>query len=290
MRDSYLNVYHGPIRGGKTISMTADIIINMINGRKAFTNYPIEFSLEVSPGVFRNYSSEIFNSDEIMLIDRDEIKKKYTESIIGWDEGALSMPARDFQSAENKLESQAMLLRGKLGMSIYFTVQYLSMWEKNMRLQEDNRIFCHDLSFMYPKSIPQRGLVVSQTWQDQSGRSTGMPYELTQRGYRQTFYAHSFWDTYDTTKTFPVVRNKISMQDVRNTLSEYDVTENEESNLLILQHTVEEFIVREQFRITAGILYEMAHRNGFQGKKTDIGISMINLGYRMSASGMWCLD
>jgi len=293
MRDSYMIVYHGPIRGGKTVSMTADIATDMLNGRQAFTNYPIEFDYqEDEDSPIKHYASEELIPDELLLIDKPEFKKKYTDCVIGWDEGALSLPAREFASAQNKLTSQTMLLRGKLEASIYFTVQYLSMWERNMRLQEDTLVFCHDLSFKFTNL--ERGSTISQAFQDMSGRSTGETFDESQMYYRQTFRAKMFWPIYDTKRTFSVVRDKIKYGDVRATLQngdwersdEYQLQQ-EDENRVVLSHLIEELKSQNQTRILGSILMNMAKQRGFQGRASDMGAILMSEGMYLTANGIW---
>ena len=288
-KDSYLNIYHGPIRGGKTASMTADGAIEMINGRRCFSNYRVEF-------IYRGkeYSAEPLDTNELMLIDKPEFKKKYSDCVILWDEGALSMPALEFQSAQNKLTTQAMLLRGKLEANIYFSVQYLSMFAKNMRLQEDNLVFCHDLSFKY-KTL-ERGSIISQAFQDISGRSTGETYEYSGMVYRQIFHAKTVWPIYDT-KEMPVsiVRERIKMADVRDALGNsvirdgsYEISQ-EEENEVIIHNLIQELITGEQFNVTKGIMKSMATQRGFQGKPADLGRVIMSQGVKMYGNGNWNL-
>ena len=235
IRDSYLVIYHGPIRGGKTASMTADGAIEMLNGRRVFSNYRIAFTYNG-----KEYAAEPLKPEELMYVDRPEVKKKYTDCVICIDEGALLMAARDFQTATNKLIAQSMLLRGKLELSVFVTVQFLSMFEKNMRIQEDTLVFCHDLSFKFRNL--ERGSVISQAFQDISGRSTGETYEYSGMVYRQTFRAKPFWYIYDT-KEMPVsvVKKKVGMKDVRDGLEYSDFEKDQE--YLLSQHEENDSIV-----------------------------------------------
>lgn len=295
MKDSYLVIAHGPIRGGKTVTMTGDASLDMIEGRRVFSNYPIAFDYQESPGApIKHYASEPLIADELLYIDRPDIQRKYTDSVIVWDEGALSLPAREHATAQNKLISQATLLRGKLETSLYFSVQYLSMWEKNMRLQMDSLIFCHDLSFRFRHL--ERGSTISQAFQDMSGRSTGYTFEETGRVYRQTFHAKPFWYIYDTRKTFPIVRDKIGYGDVRKTLKtgDFDTDDDhqlsqEDENWVIVENLVKEYGALNQVRVPVAILSSAAKGRGFIGKSGDLGALLIQMGVKLYGSNAWDL-
>jgi hypothetical protein len=285
-KKSYLNIYHGPIGGGKTASMTGDGIVDMVNGKRCFSNYKIEFRF-----YGKEYYSEPLNPEELLFIDRPEIKEKYTDCVILIDEGALLMAARNFQDATNRLISQSMLLRGKLDLSVYITVQYLSMFEKNMRLQEDNLIFCHDLSYRYPMFEP--GEFISQSFQDISGRSKGYTYEETGRVYLQRFYGKLVWNCYDT-KEMPVavVRKKVSMNDVRNEMNDLNMKDTEYvnegyNNEQVIVNLIKELDELEQGIASLGIIQSMANKRGFNGNKNDLMEILMSKGVTRGSNGLW---
>ena len=288
IRDSYLVIYHGPIRGGKTASMTADGAIEMLNGRRVFSNYRIVFTYNG-----KEYAAEPLKPEELMYVDRPEVKKKYTDCVICIDEGALLMAARDFQTATNKLIAQSMLLRGKLELSVFVTVQFLSMFEKNMRIQEDTLVFCHDLSFIFRNL--ERGSVISQAFQDISGRSTGETYEYSGMVYRQTFRAKPFWYIYDT-KEMPVsvVKKKVGMKDVRDGLEysdfekdqEYLLSQHEENDSIVT-NLIDEFDSMGQVIIPNNLMKSMVMKRGFNGDSSELAEMLMTKGVTLNSQYQW---
>ena len=288
IRDSYLVIYHGPIRGGKTASMTGDASMGMLNGRRVFSNYRISFNYNG-----KTYAAEPLQPEELMYVDRPEVKKKYTDCIICIDEGALLMAARNFQDATNKLISQSMLLRGKLELSVFVTVQFLSMFEKNMRIQEDTLVFCHDLSFKFRDR--ERGAFISQAFQDISGRSTGETYEYSGMVYRQTFRAKPFWYIYDT-KEMPVsvVKQKVGIKDVRNALEYSDFEKDQE--YLLSQHDENDSIVTNligeldsigQVLIPNSVMISKALKRGFTGDRNELTEMLMDKGVTLNTQYQW---
>lgn len=302
--DSYLVIYHGPIRGGKTLSMSADAATDMIKGKKVYSNYKIEFCYENSI-----YYAEPLLPEELFYFDIPEIKAKYEGSVIVIDEGALLMAAREFQTATNKVISNAMLLRGKLEVSVYITVQYLSMFEKNMRIQEDFLVFCHDLSFRHPELLIKkridgveydfRGGYISQSFQDISGRKTGYMYEETGDVYNQIFHGEDFWNIYNT-KEFPVslVKEKIKMADIRSNIHGLpEKVENNSSeafdddNYAIVNDVLEDLFNMNQTIATPGVIKSLVFRHNppFRGDSMDIDIFLMSNGAIRMANGNWNL-
>ena len=288
---SNLVIYHGPIDSGKTLSMTGDAAIGMLNGRRVFSNYRIAFSFNG-----KEYYSEPLQPEELMYVDLPDIKNKYTNCIICIDEGALLMAAREFQTAINSLIAKSMLLRGKLGLSVYITVQFLSMFEKNMRIQEDALVWCHDLHFKYPRNL-EPGELISQTFQDISGRFNGTTYEEDGRVYRQTFRAKPFWYIYDT-KEMPVsvVKQKVGIKDVREGMRNYNsakmqdyeylLSQNEE-NQKIITNLIEELDSMGQVIIPNNVMKSMADKRYFIGDSSELAEMLMTKGVTLNSQYQW---
>ena len=294
---SNLVIYHGPIDSGKTLSMTADAAIGMAKGRRVFSNYWIAFRYN---GI--DYYAEPLKPEELMYVDLPEIKKKYTNCIICVDEGALLMAARDFQTATNKLIAQSMLLRGKLGLSVYITVQFLSMFERNMRIQEDALVWCHDLHYKYPRHL-KPGEVISQSFQDISGRFTGYTYEENGLVFHQTLKGILFWPIYDT-KEMPVsvVKKKIGMKDVREVVEDDGSKEESFSNMngmgviskedyehndLVVNNLLTELDSLGQSLVPSNIMRSMAARRGFTGNYEFLMEILMTKGVTLNARYQW---
>ena len=125
-------------------------------------------------------------SQELVYDELIHQESKFEGGVIGWDEPSLWLFSRNFQSRMNKIISQIIILMGHVEMNYYFATQFLSLLDKNIRLQMDALIFCSDLSFKYPQL--QRGSTIGQLLQDMSGRFTGDMYENTGEVYQQTFF------------------------------------------------------------------------------------------------------
>lgn len=264
--DSHVKVYHGPRRGGKTASASADGCISMINGKKVFSNYPIDFWFkEDKESEAVHYQSQPLICEELLRIDDPEIQDKYKRSLCIWDETALSLYSRNSQAVFNKMAGLMITLIGKLELSFDFTTQFLSLLDKNIRIQMDALIFCSDLSFRYPHL--QRGSVISQIWQDISGRYTGSMYEYSQMTFQQTFYAKWIWNAYDTFGTFDILeaQKKVTWNEIRDDVSGYKYSD-DEGNLLIIRHLITELQARGTGKIAAGSFWNLAKARGFTGK------------------------
>lgn len=277
--DSYALLWWGPRRGGKSASMAQQCGIDLINGRKVFADSPVSFDYQPLPGSkLYHYQTLPLNYDEFLLIDSPEFKQKYMHSIAAWDEVDKWLFARNFQSVFNKICSQFITLIGKLEMTFYFTAQFLSLVEKNIRIQLDSQIRCIDLSFKYPHL--QRGSTIGQVWQDISGRFTGDMFEYTQESYQQTFYAKPFWGIYDTKHAPPLLeaQRKLEIKQPKKIISIGDIDgaidqdsqyrlDNKENNGLILEHLATELgalkEVGAQTEFTKQEINIMARQRGF---------------------------
>jgi len=285
--DSHVKVYHGPRRGGKTASATGDGAIALLNSQNVFSNYPIDFWFkENEESETKHYKSEPLLLEELLRIDDPEVQNKYRRSLCIWDETALSLYSRNSQAVVNKMYGLIITLIGKLELSFDFTTQFISLLDKNIRIQEDALIFCSDLSFKYPHL--QRGSVISQIWQDISGRYTGEMYEYSNQTYQQTFYDKWVWNIYDTLGTFDILKaqEKITWDQLRENVSEYEYTDNE-ANIEILKHLINEYEAMEQYKIPQPIMYRAAKTRGFSGKAADMGQLLMEVGVKLYGTNMW---
>lgn len=289
-QDSFVFVYHGPRRGGKSVSMSTDLAIDLIKGRKVFTNFPISFDYQDTPeSPTVHFESLPLDSKELLRLDQPDMKKKYRRASIGWDETALDLYSREAMAAKNKLMGLLITLIGKLEMDFYFASQFLSLIDVNIHKQTDARIYCHDLSFKYKKL--QRGSTISQLWVDISGRFTGEMFIYSQQVFQQTFRAKHFWGIYPTTHTWDILaaREKIKIDAGIRTLTKdgisdasyesYKFTENE-NNENILRHTIADFIANGEFEPTSPEFWSRAELNGFTGSPMTWGQKLKHFGIK----------
>lgn len=199
IKESYVLIFHGARRSGKTMSAVVQGIIDMVcNGRKVYSMVPIKFDLVESEGKSPvRYESLMFDLESLLLQD-----PMFINSTVIWDEINLWLLSRNHAAVLNKLSGQLATLIGKLGMNLYATSQFLSLVEKNIRIQADALIACFDLHHSY-KNLSQ-GQVIHQELQDYSGRFTGRPFETTGETYERLLHGDMFKGTYDTHKTFDI--------------------------------------------------------------------------------------
>lgn len=273
-KDSYVLIFHGSRRGGKTLSMVVQCIIDMIRGRKVFSNFPIRF-------VFRGRLYESLRLDYYALLAQDEM---YIDSVIAWDETAFWLYARNPNAGFNKICTLVLTLIGKWECNFYSTVQFLNMLDKNVRQQADAIVLCTDLSFRYKQL--GRGTTIGQLCQDISGRFTGTMYEMSHDVYQRTLHGKWAWTAYDTKKAFDIfeTQRKVKMNVSGVTISkgstdgdgqyiepgtldgEGHYSRQEARTLLPLQHIIGEFVEEGKSEVTP----------------TEFGNRMINRGLNVS--------
>jgi hypothetical protein len=197
--DSDVNIWTGPRGGGKSVSMTVESIIGMVDGRKVFSNYPIAFDFRYSTGKIEHFASLPFDEDAFLTQD-----KSMDDAIIVWDEMAISLGARDFQSVSNKLAGKLITLLRHQHQSLFIASQFLFSLDKSIRIQCDSEIYCFDLSFKYPNL--KRGECIAHNIKDMSGRGSGEPYNMTGQTFTRTLDAEPFWNCYDSEAPFDLLK------------------------------------------------------------------------------------
>lgn len=307
--DSFVGIYHGPRRGGKTASLSTDAAMHMLNGQTVFSNYPIAFDYqedEKSP--VYHYASLPLNYDEIVSIgDNEDYARKYAGSFIAWDESAISLNNRQWQTPRNRLMALMITLIGKLEISFGFTCQFLSRLDGAVKEQADAIVFCCDMSFKF-KNL-ERGTTISQSFQDISGRWTGEMYEMSEKVYRLTFHAKPFWGIYSTKQMFSILQPKQTMDDFRakallkageaegGTQASGTIAVDSEQNIILLAHVIfgldakrKEAKIKTPLVLDQAILYKEAKDNGFVGKPSDMGFMLNRMGGVIDSARRWHLS
>lgn len=199
MEDNNVLLFHGARGSGKTMSAVVQCVIDMVcHGLTVYSLVPIAFDFKESentPPV--HYESKMLDIDALLLQD-----EMFRNSIVFWDEINLWLFSRSHATTLNKLSGQLATLLRKLDMSLYATAQFLSLVEKNIRIQADAFISCFDLHYQYRNL--SHGQVIHQELQDRSGRFTGRTFETTGITYERLLHSDPFKGIYDTKKTFDI--------------------------------------------------------------------------------------
>jgi hypothetical protein len=281
MDDSYVLMFHGGAGGGKTMSAAVQCAIDMVCYKQTvYSMVPISFDFRAddeSEPV--HYESKMLDLDGLLKQD-----KKYENSIVFWDEINLWLFSRSHASVINKLYSQLITLRRKLDMSLYATAQFLSLVDRNIRMQADSEIFCFDLHYAYPNL--SKGEIISQTLTDVSGKFTGRMHEMTGITYERMLHGEWFKGIYPTKKTFDIYEAQRKYKVKFGTVKEIDVdnignSSEEWDSPPIVKNKVKELcdsLPGEKWYTSEIQAY--LNNNGVEGTPRKIGWMMKNAGYK----------
>lgn len=286
--DSFLIVFHGPRRGGKTLSAVVQAIIDMLNGRKVWSNFPISFD-------FYGKHYESLPLDYHALLRQDP---QFENGVIVWDETALWAFARNSQAFFNKMLGLILTLIGKMELNLYVTVQFLKLLDSNVRIQMDALVMCTDLSFKYPHL--GRGTTIGHLMQDISGRFTGETYDYSERIYQRTLHGQPFWFCYNTKQLFIVEETQRKLtkgelyfegSDVNNEWSEQGAFTENKADILCVEHLLDEKRSENKEKIKQRVLYLAAQSRGFTGTTAEFEYILELLNVKTYHSGgLWLCD
>ena len=299
--DSFVQMYWGPRRGGKSASMAYDCASSLLAGKRVFADSPVAFNFQLEEdGPIYHYATEPLDYVELIMANEDkELKKKYMGSLVAWDEVDKWMFSRNFQSVFSKIISQFVTLIGKLEMSFVLTAQFMHLVDKNIRMQVDAECRCVDLSFKYTQL--QRGSTIGQTWMDKSGRMTGTEYDYDNETYQQTFFAKIVWDIYDT-KRAPSLAEALQKVEIRQQkkiitigdiegarepAEKYKFTQKENNEQVIDLLATEAREIQElglKPHFSKQEIYAMARERGFHG--TDYVLANVLANHNFSSVGI----
>ena len=208
MNKSIVGAFVGGRGSGKTLSMSVEAAIQLILGRRVFSNYPIEVKYRDEGGKVTEYRSTPYKMDDLLTFDQE-----LQNAFILLDEANLFLDARRSQSTQNLLISRLITFIRKRQLSILVTTQGWGMLEKRLREQTDLLVECFDLSFRYPNL--KAGAFISQEVTDISGIFTGRPLfrgdEYKPKWWQNTrtriLHGMKFWNIYDTNLEFDIVES-----------------------------------------------------------------------------------
>ena len=206
MSSSYVELYLGGRGSGKTLSMSVQALLDMLNGKQCWANYPIRFKYRSSDGVVTEFSSHKLEIEDLITFKPD-----IRDGVICLDELNLWASSRGSMSVVNRLLNSWIQLIRKRKLDIYIACQLLNTLDRIFRDQCDVVIECFDMSHKF-RSLPE-GALIYHTITDWSGLFTGRPImkwdNLEERG-RNTRYrylnARRFWGIYDSWTEFDILQ------------------------------------------------------------------------------------
>lgn len=199
--DVFVVIYTGGRGSGKTMSMSVEALIKMVQGQNCWANYPIAADIIMHDGEIRH-----FESNPIEIEDLISFKDDIRNGIICLDELNLWASARGHAALLNRLlNSWIQLIRHRL-LSVYITVQSYWSLDIGIRNQIDIGVACMDLHYKY-RNLP-KGAVISQRITDYSGVMTGHALntavgrsqywnEWNRNTHTRIMRARRFWGVYN---------------------------------------------------------------------------------------------
>lgn len=290
-------VYYGPRGSGKSLSMTADLVIGMVYGKNVWANYPIKFKYDDGKEL-KEYSSKPLEIDNLVKMD-PEIK----DGVIALDEFNLWCSNRSSGAIVNRMLNAWCQLIRKRNISVYITCQDFHTLDRQWRWQTDVVVECSDLHYRY-KQLP-RGKCIGQKLLDWSGYFTG--HAIYARSASEIDIAWSnatrrilakgdlFWNCYDSWTEFDILdaMSKYEIERTVKVISKDDldkpfVIDKPDAGAVSDFKEALKLVYKPGTVITKQQLYESMRGMGYQGDDTNlektawkIGIQPANGGYKV---------
>jgi hypothetical protein len=181
-RDSYIILFEGRRGAGKTTLMSYMISMALAEGRKVYSNYPVEFMLRTIDKYGKSYikkvSTDPLDFEKLLLFD-----DIYQNAIIAIDEAPEVISNMASMSWRNRLIGAFTRQIRKLNVSVFLAAQDFQLIDKSIRWQVDTIVKCQDAEkFTGQNGSLERGEVIWSKWYDQSGAWTG---ETTEDRYHK---------------------------------------------------------------------------------------------------------
>jgi len=196
--DSFVSVYSGARRSGKTMTMSIRAVNHLLMGEKVWSNYPIRFDWCDENGELTEYKSESLEIEDLITFRQD-----IRNGVICLDELNLWASARGHASMVNRLLNNWLQLLGHRFLSLYIAIQVVGSLDVFFRQQIDQVTECYDMHYRY-RNIP-KGVLIYEESTDWSGVFTGRPLYGNRWGTPEwqrntkTMYLHTrpFWGIYN---------------------------------------------------------------------------------------------
>lgn len=203
---SIVGAYIGNAAGGKSLSLAATCVWQMLAGRKVWSNMKVK----TSPAILSRKK----------FIDGSDITYKETEALdwnlfymlddsmvngtIAFDEIGYFADSRQSASTKNKLMNAVMRQVRHRNLNIFYTALDFGMVDYRLRYETSFVCTCEDMMFKPwgKENNVEGGICILQRYYDVSGRMTGKRqdyYDTRKTPYRvRRFRGRPYWDCYDT--------------------------------------------------------------------------------------------
>lgn len=184
----------GPRGSGKSLLLASMGGLDMMRGRKVWSNMPIE----VSKRTTKFYKGPPLKSIPLDWDAFYALSQELVEGTVLIDEAQYFSDSRSSLSLKNRLLNAIVAQVRKRSLNLYYTVKQGDWVDKRLNYETDIQIECFDLA--WSKNGRKRHLVhgdrIMTVHRDLSGSSTG------HAGYRviarRVFHGRQWWNTYDT--------------------------------------------------------------------------------------------
>lgn len=192
--DDFVQILYGPRGGGKTITATAlNIIDGMVRGIPVVSNVPISLNVVNTKGRYYNLQSIPFNVDAFA-----EGNDSLYDKRLFIDEGNYELDRLRSTSTKNLALTDILQQARKFRMVVTFaTINWAWLDPRLTGSLVDILIECNDIHYTAwgKRKGLRKGERIIWTVFDKSGKLTG---HRNVRVMKTTFYARSFWGTFNT--------------------------------------------------------------------------------------------
>jgi len=218
--DSLVKVWTGSRGSGKSLSMAYDLAMDMLRGRKVYSNMEISFDYQQKEGS-RLYS---FRSLPLDMESLYVLDSGVQGCIVAIDEVNLWADSWSWQNVASRLLSIVFQQIRKRSLSFYLTCQNFQWLNTRLRWQTDLHTRCFDWSHGHEGVEP--GALIKQTLYDMSGFFTGYAFSEDHRGYdpgsgknvaERLGFMKPYWGIYNTLNIFTPDEYNTKYKEVRET-------------------------------------------------------------------------
>lgn len=275
---TYIGGYVGGAGGGKSVSLAAVNIWEMLKGRRVWSNMKVSTSKAmITRGLFfgkkvKFKETEPIDWDLLYILD-----ESFIDGTVSIDEIGYFADSRQSGSVKNRLINACIRQVRHRGLNFFYTALDFNMVDYRLRTETDFIVTCEDISFKPwgKENKVEPGKLILQRYYDISGKMTGKRQDFfskDRQAYRvRRFYATPYWYCYDTREIISLEEafTGVELDLQKRKISNRDSYTDEKGEAII-----EALIELKQAgydRITSDELWDYLETKGIEGNPSILG-------------------
>ena len=292
-KNSVIGGFTGPKGGGKSLSMAAAIVHELLSGRRVWSNMKVK----VSPALLNRryfYNGETLTPRETEPLDWDlfyMLDESMIDGTVAIDEITYQASSRQSMATTNKLINTGIRQARHRQLNFLYTAKKFGWVDSHLREETDFVVTCEDMTYQDwgDKHQVDGGLAIRQRYYDVSGQLTGHMVNMFSTDaypYKTCiFHGRPYWECYDTREIISIEEALSGVRlDLRKRVVSNRDTFSDETAEIVMEALVELKSAGNK-RVPNDMLWALLDKKGVSGSPNTLGRYIPKTVRRMQTRG-----